>query len=49
MPVKKSGNKWKIGSGRAIYKTKAAAQRAYRGYLAQKSNTARQVKRKVSK
>ena len=49
MPVKKSGNKWKIGSGRAIYKTKAAAERAYEGYLAQKSKPARQAKRKVAK
>ena len=36
MPVKKKGKKWAIGSGRAIYKTKAAAERAYRGYLASK-------------
>ena len=49
MPVRKSGNKWAIGTGRAIYKTKAAAERAYRGYLAQKSKPARQAKRKVSK
>jgi hypothetical protein len=36
-PVRKgSGGKWRIGSGKAMYKTKAAAQRAYRGYLAKK-------------
>jgi len=35
MPVRKASNgKWRIGSGKPIYKTKAAAERAYRGYLA---------------
>lgn len=38
MPVSKSSNgKWRIGSGKAIYKTKAAAERAYRAYLAKKN------------
>ena len=37
MPVVKKGNKWAIGSGKAIYKTKAAADRAYRAYLAKKN------------
>jgi len=36
MPVRKVGNKWKIGSGKAMYKTKAAADRAYKAYLAKK-------------
>lgn len=36
MPVKKVGKKWKIGSGKAIYKSKASAERAYKGYLAKK-------------
>ena len=36
MPVVKKGNKWAIGSGKAIYDTKAKAQKAYRGYLAAK-------------
>ena len=37
MPVKKGSNgKWKIGSGKAMYKTKAAAERAYKGYRASK-------------
>jgi len=36
MPVKKAGKKYKIGSGRAMYKTKSSAKRAYRGYLAKK-------------
>jgi len=27
------GNKYAIGSGKAIYKSKASAERAYRGYL----------------
>ena len=49
MPVKKAGNKWKIGSGKAMYTSKAAAERAYKGYLAQKSKPARQAKRKGSK
>lgn len=34
MPVRKVGNKWAIGSGKAIYKTKASAERAYAGYRA---------------
>lgn len=35
MPVKKAPNgKWQIGSGKAMYKSKAAAMRAYRAYLA---------------
>ena len=37
MPVVKKGNKWAIGSGKAIYGTKAAADRAYRAYLAKKN------------
>lgn len=36
MPVRKVGDKWAIGSGRPIYDTKAKANRAYRGYLANK-------------
>ncbi len=37
MPVTKGSNgKYKIGSGKAIYPTKAAAERAYKGYLASK-------------
>ena len=32
MPVIKQGKK--IGKGKAIYKTKASAMRAYKGYLA---------------
>jgi hypothetical protein len=35
MPVKScGGGKWRIGSGKCIYKSKAAAQRAYKAYLA---------------
>jgi len=34
MPVTKGTNrKWRIGSGKAMYKTKAAAMKAYRAYL----------------
>lgn len=36
MPVKKVGNKWAIGSGKPMYSSKAAADRAYKGYLAKK-------------
>lgn len=36
MPIKKVGRKYKIGSGRAMYKTMASAKRAYRAYLAKK-------------
>jgi len=37
MPVYKVGNKYKIGKkGKAIYKTKASANKAYKGYLASK-------------
>jgi len=33
MPVHKVGDKWAIGSGKPMYKSKAAAERAYRAYL----------------
>ena len=36
MPVRKVGNKYKIGSGKAMYKSKASATRAYKAYLAKK-------------
>jgi hypothetical protein len=36
MPVKKQGSKYKIGSGKAMYKTKASAERAYKAYRAKK-------------
>jgi len=37
MPViKGSNNKWRIGGGKAMYKSKAAAERAYRAYLYKK-------------
>ncbi len=40
MPVvKRSNGKWAIGSGKGIYKTKEAADRAYKGYLAKKHMT----------
>lgn len=40
MPVTRDPKtgKWKIGTGRPMYKTKEAAERAYKGYLAQKYN-----------
>ncbi len=37
MPVHKVGRKWAIGNGKPIYRTKVAAERAYRGYLAAKN------------
>lgn len=36
MPVRKVGNKYAIGSGKAMYKTRASAERAYKAYLAKK-------------
>lgn len=37
MPVKKCDNgKYRIGSGKCMYDTKAAAERAYKAYLAKK-------------
>ena len=37
MPVSKCPNgKYRIGSGRCMYTSKAAAERAYRAYLAKK-------------
>ena len=38
MPVRKSkrNGKWRIGHGKAIYKTKKSAERAYKGYLGKK-------------
>jgi hypothetical protein len=39
MPVHKRGKKWAIGSGRAIYKTKKSAVRAYRGYMYAKTHS----------
>lgn len=37
MPVYKVGKKYKIGkAGKAIYKSKASAEKAYKGYLATK-------------
>lgn len=37
MPVEKCSNgKWRIGSGKCMYETKAAAERAYKAYRAKK-------------
>ena|GEM_PF-2151870 len=37
MPVRKASNgKYRIGSGKAMYRSKASADRAYRGYLGSK-------------
>ena len=38
MPVTKGSNgKWKIGKGKAMYKSKEDAERAYKAYLAKKN------------
>ena len=36
MPVIKVGKKYKIGKGKAIYKTKESAEKAYKAYRAKK-------------
>jgi len=36
MPVKKKGKKYAIGSGKAMYTSKASAERAYAAYRAKK-------------
>lgn len=39
MPVKKcSGGKYRIGSGKCMYKSKTKAERAYRAYRAKKGS-----------
>ena len=39
MPVTKASNgKYRIGDGRAMYKTKESAEKAYRAYLAKKKD-----------
>lgn len=46
MPVTKASNgKWRIGSGRAMYRTEAAAERAYSAYRAKKHSTSKKRKR----
>lgn len=42
MPVTKAPNgKWRIGSGKGMYDTKEKAEKAYRGYLAEKGKEKR--------
>lgn len=37
MPVSKCSNgKWKIGTGKCMYDSKAKAEKAYKGYMAKK-------------
>jgi len=36
MPVKSCGKKYRIGSGKCMYKSKASAERAYAAYRAKK-------------
>jgi hypothetical protein len=33
MPIRKVGNKYAVGSGKAMYDSKEKAERAYKGYL----------------
>ncbi len=41
MPVVKCPNgKWRIGSGPCVYKNKASAEKAYKGYLGRKDSNA---------
>ena len=45
MPIRKCANgKYRIGSGPCIYKTKAAAERAYGAYRAKKHSPKRKRK-----
>jgi len=44
MPVKKVGTKWAIGKGKAMYTTKAAAERAYEAYLARRYGSGKKKK-----
>jgi hypothetical protein len=47
VPVKKCpGGKYRIGSGKCIYSTRAAAERAYKGYLGSKYGGKRKGKKK---
>ena len=39
MPVKKVGKKYAIGLGKAMYKSKASANRAYKAYLAKRGKS----------
>lgn len=36
MPVRRVGDKYAIGSGKAMFRSKSAALRAYKAYLAKK-------------
>jgi len=42
MPIRKCGRgKWRIGSGKCMYRSLAAAKRAYKAYLAKKHSRRR--------
>jgi hypothetical protein len=41
MPVHKIGRKWSIGRGKARFKTKRSAERAYRAYLRRRGGKAK--------
>jgi hypothetical protein len=49
MPIHRHGNKYSIGSGPAMYKSKASAVRAYRAYLAKKGEKRSDARKKVRK
>ena len=44
MPCIKVGSKWKLGSGKPMYTSKAACERAYAAYRAKKHHSARDGK-----
>ena len=49
MPVSKCPNgKWKIGSGGCNFSSKEKAEAAYKGYLAKKHESERDLKYKIS-
>jgi hypothetical protein len=45
MPVRKCGKKYRIGSGKCMYKSKASAERAYATYRAKKGESRGRSKR----
>ena len=45
MPIRKCSNgKYKIGSGKCMYKSKSSAKKAYRAYLAKKNSKKKKKK-----
>lgn len=42
--IKCSNNKWRLGSGNCMYKSKAKCERAYKAYKAKKHSKGRRKK-----